>query len=190
MAKQIKRSEIAEKDLYLDIRESAELTITKIDDLNESLSKTATTVMNKLKKPLDETVEGLNDVEESVDAMNKTLEASIKLDKAKAEALQTQRKAEQELEKINQEALKTQQQQLKLEAQELKMAAAKKKADETGIPYGILKKVFDRGMAAWKTGHRPGATPHQWAYARVNSFATKSKGTWGGADKDLAAKVK
>jgi hypothetical protein len=73
---------------------------------------------------------------------------------------------------------------------EKQLAGLKKKADETGIPYGILKKVFDRGMAAWKTGHRPGATPHQWAYARVNSFATKSKGTWGGADKDLAAKVK
>jgi len=26
--------------------------------------------------------------------------------------------------------------------------------------------------------------------ARVNSFVTKSSGTWGGADKDLAAKVK
>ena len=25
-------------------------------------------------------------------------------------------------------------------------------------------------MAAWKIGHRPGVTPQQWAYARVNSF--------------------
>jgi hypothetical protein len=45
----------------------------------------------------------------------------------------------------------------------------KKKAEKSGIPYGILKKVYDRGMAAWKTGHRPGTTPQQWAYARVNS---------------------
>jgi predicted kinase len=66
----------------------------------------------------------------------------------------------------------------------------KKKAEKSGIPYGILKKVYDRGMAAWKTGHRPGTTPQQWAYARVNSFATKSKGTWGGADKDLASRVR
>jgi len=64
-----------------------------------------------------------------------------------------------------------------------------KKADKTGMPYGILKKVFDRGYAAWKTSHRPGTNPTQWGMARVNSFATKSKGTWGGADKDLAAKV-
>ena len=66
----------------------------------------------------------------------------------------------------------------------------KKKAEKSGIPYGILKKVYDRGMAAWKSGHRPGATPQQWAFARVNSFITKGSGTWGKADKDLAAKVR
>ena len=69
-------------------------------------------------------------------------------------------------------------------------SALTKKADKTGMPYGILKKVFDRGYAAWKGSHRPGTNPTQWGLARVNSFATKSKGTWGGADKDLAAKVR
>lgn len=68
--------------------------------------------------------------------------------------------------------------------------ALKKKAEKTGISYGILKKVFDRGVAAWRTGHRPGTTPTQWGLARVNSFATKGKGTWGKADSDLAAKVR
>ena len=63
------------------------------------------------------------------------------------------------------------------------------KAKKSGMPYGILKKVYDRGMAAWKTGHRPGTTPQQWAFARVNSFTTKSSGTWGKADKDLAKQV-
>ena len=70
------------------------------------------------------------------------------------------------------------------------MAGLKKKADKSGMPYSVLKKVFDRGMAAWKTGHRPGASQQQWAYARVNSFITKSSGTWGGADKDLAKQVR
>jgi hypothetical protein len=69
-------------------------------------------------------------------------------------------------------------------------ATLQKKADKTGMPYGILKKVFDRGVAAWRTGHRPGTNPTQWGFARVNSFATKSSGTWGGADKDLASKVR
>ena len=56
------------------------------------------------------------------------------------------------------------------ELEESETTALQKKAEKTGIAYSILKKVFDRGMAAWKTGHRPGASQHQWAYARVNSF--------------------
>ena len=64
------------------------------------------------------------------------------------------------------------------------------KAKKSGMPYSILKKVYDRGMAAWKGGHRPGTTQQQWAFARVNSFITKSPGTWGKADSDLAKKVR
>jgi len=60
------------------------------------------------------------------------------------------------------------------------------KADKSGISKGILQKVYNRGLAAFKTGHRPGATAPQWAMAIVNSFITKGSGTWGGADKDLA----
>ena len=66
----------------------------------------------------------------------------------------------------------------------------KKKAEKSGISYSILKQVYNRGMAAWKTGHRPGTTAQQWAFARVNSFITKGPGTWGDADKDLASKVR
>lgn len=70
----------------------------------------------------------------------------------------------------------------------------KNKAEETGLPIGILRAVMRRGMAAWKTGHRPGAGQEQWGYARINSFATGGEGTWGrpmkdptsGADSDLA----
>ena len=66
----------------------------------------------------------------------------------------------------------------------------KNKAKETGVPIGILRVVMRRGMAAWKTGHRPGATQQQWGYARVNSFLTKQPGTWGKADSDLAKEVR
>ena len=64
----------------------------------------------------------------------------------------------------------------------------KKKAKQTGISYGILKKVFDRGVAAWKTGHRPGTNPTQWGMARTNSFLTYGK-TAKTADKDLFDKL-
>lgn len=53
--------------------------------------------------------------------------------------------------------------------------ALKKKSEKTGVSYGILKKVYDRGVAAWRTGHRPGTTPSQWGLARVNSFVTGGK---------------
>ena len=66
----------------------------------------------------------------------------------------------------------------------------KKKAEKSGISLGTLKKVYNRGMAAWKTGHRPGTTPQQWAHARVNSYITKGKGTYYGADSDLSGKGK
>ena len=73
---------------------------------------------------------------------------------------------------------------------EKQIEGLKKKSEKSSIPYGILKQVYNRGMAAWKSGHRPGTTPQQWAFARVNSFITKGSGTWGGADKDLAAKAR
>lgn len=68
--------------------------------------------------------------------------------------------------------------------------ALKTKSKETGVPLEFLRLVMRRGMAAWKTGHRPGAGVHQWGYARVNSFLTKQPGTWGGADSDVAKEVR
>ena len=64
----------------------------------------------------------------------------------------------------------------------------KKKSEKSGIPMGILRSVYNRGMAAWKGGHRPGTTPQQWAFARVNSFISGGK-TRTTADKDLWAKA-
>ena len=72
--------------------------------------------------------------------------------------------------------------------QEKALTGLKNKAEKSGISYSILKQVYNRGMAAWKTGHRPGASQQQWAYARVNSFITG--GGARKADNDLWAKVK
>ena len=49
------------------------------------------------------------------------------------------------------------------------------RAKATGIPKRFLQKSYDRGMAAWRTGHRPGATQQQWGYARASSFALCGK---------------
>jgi hypothetical protein len=58
-------------------------------------------------------------------------------------------------------------------------------AKATGVPQSVLEKVYDRGLAAWRTGHRPGASQHAWGMARVHSFVLHGK-TWRTADADLA----
>ncbi len=60
-------------------------------------------------------------------------------------------------------------------------------AKRTGVPAKTLRTVYNRGMAAWRTGHRPGASAHAWGMARVHSFVLHGK-TWRTADKDLAEK--
>ena len=67
-----------------------------------------------------------------------------------------------------------------------------KKADiskATGIPIQILNAVYKRGEKAFLTGHRPGATSHQWGYARMYSFIMRYNKASLTHDKDLAQKV-
>ena len=63
------------------------------------------------------------------------------------------------------------------------------KAKASGVPLKYIREVYNRGMAAWRTGHRPGATQQQWGYARVHSFLLKGK-TYHTTDSDIARKVK
>jgi hypothetical protein len=73
----------------------------------------------------------------------------------------------------------------------------RKKAKASGIPMGILRKVFAKGMQAWNAGHRPGVAQHQWGMGRVNSFITGAGGArkadaklWAQAKKAKARKKK
>ena len=68
-------------------------------------------------------------------------------------------------------------------------ASLKKKAEKSGISLSVLRRVYERGMAAWQSGHRPGVAPQQWALARVSSFITGVGGARK-ADKDLWSKSK
>ena len=62
------------------------------------------------------------------------------------------------------------------------------KSKVTGVPLPIIKKVYNKGLAAWRTGHRPGATGQQWGYARVHSFLMMGK-TAKTADKTLVVEA-
>jgi len=59
----------------------------------------------------------------------------------------------------------------------------------TGVPKKYLEQVYNRGMAAWRTGHRVGQTPQSWSYPRVSSFLLCGK-THYTADSDLVRKAK
>jgi len=63
------------------------------------------------------------------------------------------------------------------------------KAAATGVPLKEIRESYNRGMAAWRTGHRPGATQQQWGYGRVHSFLLCGK-TYYTTDADLAKKAK
>ena len=63
------------------------------------------------------------------------------------------------------------------------------KSKVTGVPLKFIQESQDRGLAAWRTGHRPGATQQQWGYARVHSFLLCGK-THQTTDSDLVRKAK
>jgi hypothetical protein len=65
----------------------------------------------------------------------------------------------------------------------------KEKSDATGVPLKYIQESYDRGMAAWRTGHRPGATQQQWGYARVHSMLMCGK-THYSTDSDLVREAK
>ena len=52
----------------------------------------------------------------------------------------------------------------------------KEKSKISGVPLDVLKKVNNKGLAAWRGGqHRPGASQQSWGISRVNSFLTCGK---------------
>lgn len=63
------------------------------------------------------------------------------------------------------------------------------RAKVTGVPLKYIQESYNRALSAWRTGHRPGMTPQQWAYPRASSFLLCGK-TYYTADSDLATKAK
>jgi hypothetical protein len=63
------------------------------------------------------------------------------------------------------------------------------RAAASGVPKRFLQESYNRGMAAWRTGHRPGATQQQWGFARVSSMLVCGK-TYYTADADIVERAK
>ena len=65
----------------------------------------------------------------------------------------------------------------------------KERSEVTGVPEKYLKTVWDRGMAAWRTGHRLSQTPQSWSWPRVSSYLLCGKAHYtADADQVRAAK--
>jgi len=65
----------------------------------------------------------------------------------------------------------------------------KQKSNATGVPLKFIQESYNRGMGAWRTGHRPGATEQQWGYARVHSMLLCGK-THYGPDADIVRRAR
>ena len=154
---------------------------TKMDDDNPAAYKPAPGDARAETKPSKHTKRFKQMYDESVDDAKERIKREKEADKIKHDRMMDRARIRDAKAKNREESV---------ELEEKKIEGLVKKAEKSGMPYGILKQVYNRGMAAWRTGHRPGTTPQQWAFARVNSFVTKSSGTWGKADKDLADKVR
>ncbi len=70
-----------------------------------------------------------------------------------------------------------------------KAKSLEERAAASGVPVRFLRQCYNRGMAAWRTGHRPGATQQQWGYARVSSLLTCGK-TYHTTDADIVKAAK
>jgi len=124
---QIKRSEIAEKDLYKEVRDSAKSTIAMLDKLNVGLKKTGQIIQKDLTGNLDKTTAGINKLSNAVKKADVVMAQSVKVDKAKTEAQKAMINAEREMERLKQDQLKTQKMEM-TNAQQLQRIKEKENA--------------------------------------------------------------
>lgn len=65
-----------------------------------------------------------------------------------------------------------------------------KVSNTTGVERKYLKKIYDKGLAAWRVGHRPGVQQHQWAAGRVYAFVMGAPSSTGPGKPDHKLAVK
>lgn len=114
---QIKRSEIAESDLYKEIRDSAQKTIQELNSLNSELKKSAEIIKNDLSVGLEKTTLGIQKLTKASIDSEKIMQQSIKTESEKAKLQKEMLKADQEIERLNQQKEKTEQQRIRTQQQ-------------------------------------------------------------------------
>lgn len=123
MAKQIKRQDISEEDLFKSVRESAEKTLKTLSDMNNVLKSNAQILSSELKNATTASAKGINELVAATEKANKMKGEAVKID-------QETIKIKQELLKVDELEEKVKQQKLKTEAQVNKEKERQAKASE------------------------------------------------------------
>jgi hypothetical protein len=63
-------------------------------------------------------------------------------------------------------------------------------AKATGIKKQYVQKAYDKGLAAWRGGHRPGTVQHQWASGRAYALVMGAPTSTGKGKPDFQLAVK
>jgi hypothetical protein len=134
MAKgQIKRSEIAESDLYKEIRDSAQKTIQQLNLMNASLKQSAEIIKKELSVGLEKTTKGIQNVTNASIQSEKIMQQSIKTEQEKLKLQKEMLKADQEIQKVEQQKEKRKQTQLKTDQEIQKVEQQKEKTKQTQL---------------------------------------------------------
>lgn len=144
MAKRIQKSEIAESNLFGDIKKSAEDTIEVINKLSEALNDTAKAVKESVGGAKFDSTKAVDRFVKSTEKANKLQKQAIQLDKEKAKAVEARKKAMSAQQKVLQEQEKTVQQRIKTEEQ---LKRQKERANKEGER---AKRVAEAEASAYK----------------------------------------
>jgi TP901 family phage tail tape measure protein len=130
MAKQIKREDLVEKDLFLDVRDSAEKTITTLKGLNEEFIRLAGVTKQAVKNAKFDSIKSINEFQKATEKATKLSQQQVKVELEMQKALTQKAKAEENLQRIETQRLKTAQEQIKLSTLESKEKERQKKENE------------------------------------------------------------
>lgn len=122
MAK-IRRSDIAEEDIFKGIRDSAQDTIKVFDKLDEEIKQTAKTLKTQIGGASMKDVKAIREFTKAVNAATKAKQQALQIDKQRAKLTSTATKAELEAQRIAREKLKT-------EREAIRTAEALARSDE------------------------------------------------------------
>ncbi len=158
---QIKRSEIAEQDLYKEIRDSAKKTIQVLDQMNVQLKQTASTIKTDLNAGMQKSTASINKMSKAVAQADASMKKSVQIDKEKAQATKVQIQAERELEKLKQDQERTAQQKMRTDQQankekerqiKLQQRSAKQARDEQDAYKQLTKATRDQKNESKRLG--------------------------------------